>query len=198
MRNRYYGQRHGESLANAQGIIISLPAAGCAGYGLTDRGREQARACALGCVDLGPATIIYSSDFRRARETAEVARAALGAGPVHLTPALRERAFGELEGGPNTAYGPTWARDRQDPDHRDRGVEPARAVQARAWALVQELERTHEGATVLLVAHGDPLQLVATAFQGRDAGEHRDVPHWEPGEVRRLDVPERSRPASRL
>lgn len=194
VRNRYYGQRHGESLANAQGIIISTPERGCAGYGLTERGRAQARAGALGCPDLGQETLIVSSDFCRARETAEVAREALGAGPVVLSPLLRERAFGELEGGSNRGYEAIWARDREDPDHRERGVEPARAVQARVWALVQALEAEHAGRTILLVAHGDPLQLGATAFQGRDAREHRDVPHWEPGEVRRLDD---SRPAAR-
>lgn len=187
--NRYFGLRHGESQANAQGLIVSDPARGVAGYGLTERGREQARAQVLACgalVAAGADVVIYSSDFARARETAEVARAALGAGPVRLRAALRERAFGAFEGGPSTAYEPVWARDREDPTHTDSGVEAARAVRDRAWALVQGLEAERRGATILLVSHGDPLQLVATAFQGRDAGEHRALPPWQPGEVRAL------------
>lgn len=184
--NRYYGLRHGESQANAQGLIVSDPARGVPEFGLTPRGREQARAQVLACAALGAGVIIYSSDFARARETAEVARAALGAGPVRLRTALRERAFGALEGGPNTAYEPVWARDREDPSHTDSGVEAARAVRDRAWALVQTLEEEHQGATLLLVSHGDPLQLVATAFLGRDASEHRAIAPWQPGEVRFL------------
>lgn len=187
--NRYYGLRHGESQANAQGIIVSDPARGVPEFGLTPRGREQARAQVLACpalVQAGAGVIIYSSDFARARETAEVARAALGAGPVRLRTPLRERAFGAFEGGPNTAYEPVWARDREDPAHTDSGVEAARAVRDRAWALVQALEEEHQGATLLLVSHGDPLQLVATAFLGRDASEHRAIAPWQPGEVRFL------------
>lgn len=186
LANVYLGQRHGESLANAQGIIISDPARGVAGYGLTARGREQARAAALRCALLGPGAVIVSSDFLRARETAEAAREALGAGPVRTSTALRERWFGAHEGGTNQAYARVWARDRADPTHTDDGVEAAQAVRDRAWALVEALEAELRGATVLLVAHGDPLQLLQTAFLGRGAGEHRDLPPWEPGEVRAL------------
>ncbi|MCO5167682.1 MAG: histidine phosphatase family protein [Planctomycetes bacterium] len=182
--NVYLGQRHGESQANARGIIISDPARGVPGFGLTARGREQARAEVLGCPLLGPRAVIVSSDFLRARETAEVARAALGAGPVRLSAALRERWFGAHEGGSNAAYERVWARDREDPTHTDDGVEAAKAVRDRAWALVEALEAELRGETVLLVAHGDPLQLLQTAFLDRGAGEHRDLPPWAPGEVR--------------
>ncbi len=185
-RNVYLGLRHGESQANAQGIIISDPARGVGEFGLTARGREQVRAQVLACPRLGPDVVIYSSDFARARETAEVAREALGAGPVRLRTALRERAFGALEGTTNRNYERVWPRDREDPTHTDHGVEPAAHVRARTWALVQELEAAHRDATILLVSHGDPLQLLQTAFLGRGAGEHRDLPPWAPGEVRAL------------
>lgn len=186
LHNRYLGQRHGESQANAQGIILSDPAAGVAGFGLTALGREQARAQALACPLLGRDTLLYSSDFARARETAEAARAALGAGPVQVRAALRERWFGALEGTTSRNYDAVWARDREDPAHDDRGVEPALRVRERLWALVQELEAARRGATILLVSHGDPLQLLQTAFLGRGAGEHRALPPWRPGEVRAL------------
>ena len=48
--------------------------------------------------DLDANTLIYSSDFARARQTAELARELLGAPDVQLTHNLRERSFGELEG----------------------------------------------------------------------------------------------------
>lgn len=193
LRNVYLGLRHGESEANAQGIIVSDPARGVHAFGLTPRGREQARAGVLACPLLGPDTVIYSSDFARARETAEVAREALGAGPVRLRVALRERAFGALEGTSSRNYERVWSRDREDPAHEDHGVEPAARVRARGWALVEELEAAHRDATILLVSHGDPLQLLQTAFLGRGAGEHRDLPHWEPGEVRALSPGVRTR-----
>jgi glucosyl-3-phosphoglycerate phosphatase len=183
-RNRFLGLRHGESEANVAGLIVSDPARGVAAWGLTPRGREQVRASVLACAELGPSTLVYSSDFLRARESAEVARAALGSGAVRLRTQLRERWFGRHEGGPNTAYDRVWARDRVDPDHNDDDVEPARAVRDRTWELVQHLDDELRDQVVLLVAHGDALQLLATAFLGLGPEAHRDVPHWAPGEVR--------------
>jgi glucosyl-3-phosphoglycerate phosphatase len=186
LRNRYFGLRHGESEANVLGIILSDPLEGVPRYGLTARGREQVRASVLACAGLDRDTIIYSSDFARARDSADVARVALGAGPTRLRAALRERGFGTWEGTTNANYDVVWARDREDPAHAERGVEPAVAVQGRTWALVQALEEVHRDRTLLLVAHGDALQLLATAFLRRPASEHRDVPHWAAGEVREL------------
>lgn len=186
LRNRYFGLRHGESEANVAGIILSDPREGVPRWGLTARGREQVRDSVRACAALDREAIIYSSDFARARDSAEVARALLGAGPVRLRAALRERWFGAWEGTTNANYEAVWARDREDPAHEERGVEAAVAVQARAWALVQALEERHRDRALLLVAHGDALQLLATAFTGRPASEHRDVPHWAAGEVREL------------
>jgi broad specificity phosphatase PhoE len=186
LRNRYFGLRHGESEANERSIIISDPGRGVAHWGLTARGRAQVEAAVRGCPQLGPSTLIYASDFLRARETAEVARAVLGATAVRLRTALRERWFGEHEGGPNSIYGGLWKRDAVDPDHHDHGVESAREVQERMWALVQELEDELHDQTVLLVSHGDPLQLLGVRFLDCGPETHRDLPPWQPGEVRAL------------
>ena len=45
--------RHGQSEANAQGIIVSDPKIGCFRYGLTALGREQAGAAAKRYLDVG-------------------------------------------------------------------------------------------------------------------------------------------------
>ena len=41
LKNRYFAMRHGQSEANAAGIIVSDPANGCPRYGLTPLGRQQ-------------------------------------------------------------------------------------------------------------------------------------------------------------
>lgn len=174
---RFFGLRHGQSEANVAGIVLSDPATGVPGYGLTAEGRAQVRASVTACPDLSAATRIVSSDF---------ARAALGADPIRLDPALRERWFGTWEGTSNANYERVWTRDRDDPDHTVDGVEAVTAVCARATALVEALAAEHPGETLLLVAHGDTLQILATAFAGRDPRTHRAVPHWAAGEVRDL------------
>jgi probable phosphoglycerate mutase len=185
LRNRYLGLRHGQSEANQAGIVLSSPAAGIPFYGLTAAGREQVRA-SVAASSLEPHTLIVSSDFARAHESALLAREVLSAGPVRLEQALRERFFGDWERKPNTAYAEVWAQDLDDPAHTQGGVESAAQVTARTTELVAELEREHEGRTFLLVGHGDPLQLLLTAFLGLDPASHRSRDHWQPGEIRAL------------
>ncbi|CAI8009844.1 hypothetical protein GBAR_LOCUS6566 [Geodia barretti] len=41
LRNRIFIMRHGQSEANARGLIVCSPDVGCSSYGLTDLGRSQ-------------------------------------------------------------------------------------------------------------------------------------------------------------
>ncbi|HET9081172.1 MAG TPA: histidine phosphatase family protein, partial [Trebonia sp.] len=98
LENRYSVMRHGQSKANVAGVIVSRIETDRAGdWGLTPAGREQARVAARAC-GLPADTVICASDFARARETAELVRACLGAGEVTVAEALRERCFGAWEG----------------------------------------------------------------------------------------------------
>ncbi|MCA8924736.1 MAG: histidine phosphatase family protein [Planctomycetes bacterium] len=187
LRNTYFGLRHGESEANVAGLIASDPATARAGFGLSDRGRSQVQATAvLQRAALGGAVVV-TSDFARARQSAELAAQVLELSPPRVDTRLRERWFGELEGEPSTRYDEVWALDRDDPAHSEFGVEAAKAVVARLLSLLRDLEAELEGATVLLVSHGDPLQLLATALAGRPPSAHRELEPWQPAELRRLE-----------
>jgi broad specificity phosphatase PhoE len=182
--NHYFGLRHGESEANRLGIIVSDPANGVDGYGLTDLGRQQVQQSMLSQHGLSADTITLCSDFRRARETAEIATEILGSPSAIIDTRLRERFFGASERGPNSAYGAIWQRDRIDPSHRDDDCESAESVRDRLISLVKSLESQYRDETLLLVSHGDPLQLLATAMTGRTPSQHRDIPAWETAELR--------------
>lgn len=178
--------RHGQSLANTAGLIVSHPANGINNYGLSDKGRQQVKtginASAL------PSTIrLFSSDFMRALETAEIVHQSLGCTqPVTFDKRLRERHFGELELGPDTRYPEIWALDQNDPDHCEHGVESVQSVIQRASAVVLECEERFDAETCLLIAHGDILQILQTTFSGIPAALHRQLPHLETAEVREL------------
>jgi len=121
-------------------------------------------------------------------------------GGVQLREALRERSFGELHGASVDRYGEVWAEDALDAAHEVFGVESVRSVLRRSAALVAGIE--HEllggsgdggdggegGWTVLLVAHGDVLQIAQTAFARVDPTRHRELPHLETAAVRELIV----------
>lgn len=185
LANRYSVMRHGQSKANAVGVIVSSIDADRAGdYGLTGAGREQALAAAQGC-GLPPDTVICSSDFARARETAQIVRACLGAPEVTVAEQLRERCFGAFDGTPVANYHLVWAADEAGAGQAA-GVEPAGAVLERATGLVAGLERRYRGRDILLVSHGDTLQILQAGFARMDPAAHRRLPHLATAEIRRL------------
>ena len=186
LANRYYALRHGQSKANAAGLIVSGIERDRAGdYGLTALGREQALASAAAC-GLPPDTLVFASGFARALQTAEIARERLGAAAVTVHPGLRERYFGELDGGPVSGYPLVWAADEADPLTGAYGAEPAAAVLDRTTAVVAALERLHAGRDILFVSHGDPLQILQAGFARVPPSRHRDLPHLETAEIRPL------------
>lgn len=178
--------RHAQSKANAGGIIVSCIENDRQGdYGLTEHGRQQALAAAQGC-GLPGDTVIYSSGFSRARQTAEVVREHLGAPEVVIAEALRERCFGRWEGSATGNYARVWAADETDPGQADGNVEPASAVLDRATAFIAQLEQRHCGRDILLVSHGDTLQILQAGLSSVDLSRHRSLPHLATAEIRQL------------
>ena len=189
LANRYFAMRHGQCLANLEKIIVSHPQNGIDDYGLNEQGIIQVRESIQSDPRLGSHLLIVSSDFKRARQSAEIAHDLLGCtSPLCLDERLRERNFGEWELTPDSAYQLVWARDEIDPDNIDKGVESPNQVMQRVSALVYEFEQTHSGATILMVSHGDALQILQTAFSKQDASNHRRQQHLQTAEIRRLTV----------
>lgn len=187
LKNSYYVFRHGQSRANVEGIIISDPAVGTVEYGLTEEGRRQVEQSAARLGDEIKDPLVFSSDFRRARETAELVRAALATEPVEFDPRLRERFFGEWEGQPHENYSKAWKQDAFDPTREYYGAESTIAVRKRMWSVVDDLERRFAGRDVILVSHGDPLMLLQTAFLEMEPTQHRSLPYIETAGWRRLN-----------
>jgi glucosyl-3-phosphoglycerate phosphatase len=185
LANRFRVMRHGQSKANEAGVIVSTIESDRRGdYGLSELGLRQARAAADAC-GLPADTVIRSSDFSRARETAEIVRARLGAAEVISAEALRERCFGDLEGETVASYARVWDGDEAGTG-QVHGVEPAAAVLDRVTALVADLDRRYSGRDILLVSHGDTLQILQAGFLLMDPAAHRRLPHLAVAEIRAL------------
>jgi broad specificity phosphatase PhoE len=198
LANRYSVMRHGQSKANVAGVIVSSIDRDRGGdFGLSDLGREQSRAAAAGS-GLPADTLICSSDFSRAQQTAEIVRDCLGAPDVIVAPQLRERYFGDWDGSGTANYARVWAADQAEtgqqdaddgdgaPRSEDHGVESAAAVLDRATAFVADLERRFSGHDILLVSHGDTSQILQAGFLLMDPSAHRRVPHLDTAEIRPL------------
>jgi 2,3-bisphosphoglycerate-dependent phosphoglycerate mutase len=164
--------RHGETLWNVDTRIQ-----GHLNIDLNETGRWQAERVGHALAE-EPIHAIYSSDLRRAFETAQaiaLAPARLAAStptPAEVTPhlQLRERHFGHLQG-------KTWAEIEteypeecklwrgRDPHWSPNGGESLTALRDRISNCVNELASQHLGEQIVLVAHGgvmDALYRLAT------------------------------------
>ena len=71
-----------------------------------------------------------------------------------------------------------WAHDAKGADHTVFGVESVSAVLARATETVLALDELHTDSTIVLVAHGDTLQIVQTASESAHADPHHAEYWW--------------------
>ncbi len=171
--------RHGESTWNALGLVQGQRSEAR----LTTRGEAQARAVAR---RLGGRRVhaLYSSDLRRAVETAWPVADALGLTPV-VERRLRERAFGSAEGSPSARLLPEQSGVRAgrvvDPDAAPPGGESVRQLCRRVGEFLDQLAAGDDlwqspPGDVVLVAHGG----VVRAALGHLDGVPVEEMAWEP------------------
>ncbi|GAX17083.1 hypothetical protein FisN_5Hh469 [Fistulifera solaris] len=193
--NTFYALRHGRSLANEAGIIAASPDVACSMYGLSSEGFEQAKRAGgqLLSASEGQKVTLVSSDLLRAVETATTVQKSLQdagcAVELTLDPRLRERGFGIWDGQSDSNYPRVWKNDEIDSSHTIDGVESVDSVTQRATSCVIDLDKIYSGNHVfVLVAHGDVLQILQTAFLKRQGKFHRQVEHLETAQLRLLEL----------
>ena len=160
-----YLVRHGETLANRQGILQ-----GWSNNPLDDTGRKQAAALVTRASRV-PLDAIYTSDLIRTRETAAPLAEARGLEPTVL-PGLREISFGKWDGHHLKEI------QEKDPDTlRDIFLKPGQvdleaeedlaASQERAWETFTGLaEGMDPDGTILCVSHGGLIRLLVCRILG--------------------------------
>lgn len=194
-KNTYYVLRHGISVANEEEIIVSQPENGVGNYGLSRNGvmlTEQRLRPAYVDARFGhnfsqDDTIVYTSDFARASETAAIFVRMFELDTARVDERLRERNFGSLELNSSKEYNRVWAFDEQNVDHDEFGAESTMKVAARLQQFLDVCEREHAERKIVCVSHGDPSQIFQTIFAGLAPNRHRTLPHLENAELRKLN-----------
>lgn len=138
--------RHGETAANADGLIL-----GRADPPLTPLGRRQAAALAQA---LSTPARVVASPLRRAQETA----AAFGL-PVETDHRWIELDYGALDGVPAASVGEdVWEQWRADPTFVPAGGESLAALGERVRASCEELAPQASERDVVVVTHVSPIK----------------------------------------
>lgn len=131
--------RHGETDWNAAGKIQ-----GHTDIPLNEKGRGQAHALAEKFAKI-PFTRCYSSDLKRASETAQIIYSPHQL-PVLTDHRLRERYFASWEGKQGSILTPIFQEAKD--------IEQDAAVSQRLWEILHEAATTHKSEHILIVSHG--------------------------------------------
>jgi probable phosphoglycerate mutase len=144
LHHSYFMVRHGESTANVAALISSDPSISTVTHGLTPLGREQV-ATQVGQWSLtlpsNQPIVVLSSDFTRARETAEIVHKRLRVRhPLQLHTELRERFFGAFNGTSTQNYERVWQHDARSSAHTEFECESVDSVVRRTTAFIARVE----------------------------------------------------------
>lgn len=162
---RVLAMRHGETAWNVQTRIQ-----GGLDIGLNDKGHGQA--ARLGrALQNEPIAAIYSSDLRRAFDTA-LAIGTEKSMQVIPEKGLRERGFGIFEGKTFDEVAQLWPGQAQrwrqrDPDFCPEGGESLIMFRDRILAASEALTARHPGEQIALVAHGGVMDVLYRAATGQ-------------------------------
>ena len=167
--------RHGESKANELGLY-----AGHGDFELSEKGRKQAKLTAEFIVSHYSIDAIYSSDLKRAYQTAKATAEKLGMEIVKET-GLREIYAGEWEGYPfdrlisdfKKDY-ETWLTDIGNAVCT--GGESVKKLKERVMGTLQRIAEKNEGKTVVIATHATPVRVAQCTAQGKALGELNEIP----------------------
>lgn len=194
LKYTYYIMRHGQSTANVNKLIVSKLENGVLSkYGLTELGREQSQKSAK-CLFIdqnkSEEFVIVYSPFSRTKDTAiEIAKILQYSSMIEVED-LRERDFGDLELMSSENYNKFWLEDRVNPKSKIFNSESLNEVLHRVVNVINELEKKSFPAMqkIILVSHGDTLQILQTAFLNISVNKHNtDVLYMDNAQIRRLN-----------
>jgi len=159
--------RHGESEGNAIRHFTTSPEAG-----ITELGRRQASEAALRIKAFFTPTLIVSSPYFRARETARIIAELIGA-PLEIEPDFREQSLGQLAGKPYDVVraDPTFRADRSW-EWRPSGGESQQDVRMRSAPALDRWAKAHPDRELIIVSHGGVMRTLWAHVTGSWEGSH--------------------------
>lgn len=170
--------RHGETEWNKEGRIQ-----GHLDVELNEIGREQARAVADRLSREPKISAVYSSDLKRALETAETIAQSCGGLEVFQDPGLRERHLGQIQGLLYSQVSKSKTHSKayramvshSDDEEIPGGGESLDQLRQRCASSLKRIAKSHRGERVVVVSHGGTIRalcrLASSSTNGHPVGK---------------------------
>ena len=162
MKNKYILLRHGQTIYQARNWDIFYPDDNV--VELTKKGKEQIKSAAKKFKNKG-INFIYSSDFKRTRQTSEIVSQELGL-EVKFDKRLRDVEVGIFRGKRGedfwALFSPKIKRFYKKPEKG----ESWRDAKKRLTDFISDVEKKHKNKKILIISHADPIWLLLGFFKG--------------------------------
>ena len=180
-KNNFYIMRHGEADHNLENKIACSDGDGRQSL-LTEKGKKQVAKAAT-VLKNKKIDIIYASPFKRIKETVAIIKKEINV-PVHYDERLKEIDCGEFDWRPIKEYHKFFANIEEKFATKTPGGESRNDVKKRTMKFIQEANNKHEGKTILIVSHADPLWLLEVGLNNVSDEEAVRWVNLEPAELR--------------
>ncbi|KKS82181.1 MAG: Isoleucine-tRNA ligase [Candidatus Wolfebacteria bacterium GW2011_GWC1_43_10] len=162
--NCYLLLRHGQAESNIKKIVNCDPKEKDKDH-LTLKGRVHVEKLARK-LKKEKINLIFSSDFHRTKETAEIIAKETGIKKIVFDKRLREMNFGKFHGH-NTADYHILIPSYEDKFSKSPlGGENLEKVAQRVWDFIRAVEKKYKNKTVLLVSHEYPIWIISSVLNG--------------------------------
>jgi isoleucyl-tRNA synthetase len=185
-KNKFILVRHGEATANVEGIVASGPEKGDHVSTLTEKGKKQAEKAAK-ALKKEKASILYSSPYKRTRETAEIIAQATGA-KVIVDERLGELNCGIFNWQAVHEHKKFFGSPLEEFSKTPPEGENLSDLKRRVLNFLLEINEKHSGAVIAIIGHQDPLWMLETATRGASNEEAMKLSTLSPGEYKKIDV----------
>jgi len=163
-KNHYFLLRHGQTIYQTEKRDFLYPFSENPLIPITEEGKRQVEESARKLKEKN-IDLIFSSDFFRTRQTADIVSKELGVKP-EFDPRLRDLNLGEFHGKPRNDYQDFFAEKIERFTKRPAGGESWNDLKNRLEDFLKELEMKYQGKNILVISHGDPLWLLAGILKG--------------------------------
>ncbi|MFA5070955.1 MAG: histidine phosphatase family protein [Candidatus Pacearchaeota archaeon] len=160
--------RHGETLANLNGIIQ-----GQFNSPLTQNGIEQAKKVSQRLKDM-KIDFAFSSDLDRTMDTCIEILKFHKEVKLIPTPILREQAKGIFDGKTREERDKILKNENIYPEWCPEGGESLIEVWEKVIPFLEKIKKEHSDKNILLVSHGGPISCLLTYLQNKDIQDFKD------------------------